>query len=295
MKRLVSSVWKAVLCAVALMAGTMVGALVAAAAKAALPAIPPGGDDGSRAVFGFLASLSVAFALGLLAAGLAVGLVARGLTLALLAYVCLGPNTAIEAAIFTTMGGTSAMLILNVFSSLFLAAALAALFRPSAEPAAWRACWRSFWAERDGASWAWRLGTAVLAFPLLYLTFGMMVGPFVVESYRGREFGLVLPSLGLVFAVQLVRSLLFLAASLPVLVAWRGSRLALGLALGLAHFALVGLFGLLQAYWLPGPMRLLHGGEILADSMTYAAVVVALLVRPPAGHRAPRSLTPAIA
>jgi hypothetical protein len=108
----------------------------------------------------------------------------------------------------------------------------------------------------------------------------MMVGPFVADAYRAGRFGLVLPGLGQILSVQFVRSVLFLLASLPVLAAWHGSRLRLALALGAAHFVMVGLFGMLQAYWLPAPMRLIHTAEILVDSVTYAAVLVVLLVRP---------------
>ena len=80
-----------------------------------------------------------------------------------------------------------------------------------------------------------------------------------------------------------MRSALFLLASVPALALWRGPRRRLAAALGLAHFVFVGLFGMLQASWLPGSMRLLHGAELLADSMTYAAALVLLLVVPVEG------------
>jgi hypothetical protein len=85
--------------------------------------------------------------------------------------------------------------------------------------------------------------------------------------------------------VQLLRSALFLAVSVPPLVAWRGSRLRLILALGTAHWAMNGLQGMLQAHWLPSAIRLAHTGEILGDSLAYAAVLVALLA-----PRAPEAL-----
>jgi hypothetical protein len=278
---------EAALCALAFSAGTMLGASAATAVGAALPALPEGAEAGSVALLGLLASFALALALGPLAAGLAVGFAARWTILALLAYVCLGVNTTIEAAIFTTVGGSGGMLVLNAFSCSALAAALAVLFRPAAGPTAFRLCWQRFWRRYGTAQWAWRLAIAVLAFPAIYLAFGMMVGPLVIDAYRAGRFGLVLPGLDLILRVQALRSLLFLAASLPVLVAWDASRLRLWLALGAAHFALVGLTGLLQAYWLPATMRLAHGAEILCDSLAYAGVLVVLLTWPRHPNRAP--------
>jgi hypothetical protein len=54
----------------------------------------------------------------------------------------------------------------------------------------------------------------------------------------------------------------------------------LALSLGLANYAFVGLFGMLQASWLPTAMRVLHGTEIAADSFAYSSLLVLLLVRP---------------
>ena len=283
MKTLISSVWKALLSALAFMVGTMLGAPMTAAVGATLPALPASADERSLALFGLIASVALGLALGPLAAGLALRFAARWAILALLTYVCLGLNTAIEAAIFTTVGGTSGLLVLNAFSAIPFGAALAALFRPATAPEAWASRWRRFRGQFQPAQWAWRLGAAVLAFPVIYFLFGMIVGPFVVDSYRAGQFGLVLPGLGTIVPVQLVRSVLFLAASLPVLVAWRGSRLRLGLALGAAFVLLLGLFGMLQAYWLPTPMRLIHSAEIFGDAVAYAAVLVVLLVRPRGG------------
>jgi hypothetical protein len=122
------------------------------------------------------------------------------------------------------------------------------------------------------------LALAVLAFPVIYLAFGSVVGPFVIDAHRAGAFGLKLPGVGEMISTQFVRSALFLLASVPALVLWRGPRLRLVAALGLAHYVFVGLFGMLQALWLPTSLRVLHGTELLADSLVYAAVLVLLLV-----------------
>jgi hypothetical protein len=90
---------------------------------------------------------------------------------------------------------------------------------------------------------------------------------------------MTLPSWGQMIPMVFLRSALFLIASVPAIALWAGSRRRLAPSLGLAHYALVGLFGLLQAYWLPTPMRVAHGLEIAAESFAYAWLLVLLLVR----------------
>jgi len=278
MRAVLSYAWRTLLCAVAAVAGTLVGAAATAGLGAALPAVPPPRDPGTVAGFGLLAAFALAAGLVPLASGLAVRFAARWAALALFAFVCAGLNTAIEAAIFTSLGGTAGLLVLNAILAGVLGAALAASFRARGELQAWPARARDFAARRRAGEWILRAAIAVLAFPVIYLAFGSMIAPIVVPAYQAAQFGLVLPGYGVIVPVQLVRSALYLAASAPLLVAWRGSRLRLALALAAAHFVLDGLSGMLQAYWLPAPIRLAHSVEILGDSLVYAAVVVALLV-----------------
>jgi hypothetical protein len=104
-----------------------------------------------------------------------------------------------------------------------------------------------------------------------------MIAPIVVPTYRAGIAGLVLPPLSTIMLVQLVRSPLFLLASLPFLILWKGKRGSLIFSLGLAHWFTVGLFGLLQAHQFSMTLRIAHSLEICADSFAYAALLVLLL------------------
>ncbi len=285
MRTLLSYAWKTVVCALAYTAGSALGAALAAVLGAALPAMPPGADPARLMRAAFLASLILGASLGPLASGLRTGYLARFLSLGLFSYVCLGANTALETAIFTRMGGAQGIVVLFLPAALACAAAAAALFRPGTTPEKSAVLWSRFKSQFGPSSWAWRLGAAVVAFPVVYLAFGLVVEPFVIDSYRAGAFGLTLPGWGQILPTQLLRSVLFLSASVPLIALWGGSRLGLGLSLGLANFTLVGLFGMLQAFWLPIPMRLIHGGELVADSFVYAALLVLLLVRRTAAPR----------
>jgi hypothetical protein len=72
------------------------------------------------------------------------------------------------------------------------------------------------------------------------------------------------------------RSVLFLLACLPVIVAWQQSRRSLFLQLAFALFATVGVY-ILNACRLPLALRLPHTLEILCDEYVYAAAVALLL------------------
>ena len=116
----------------------------------------------------------------------------------------------------------------------------------------------------------------------------MQSGPHIMkanvpgyEYYRQELVGLTAPGWDQILPVLFVRSVLFLAASLPVLLVWSKSRRTLVLSLGFALFALVGGMGLIGGYWMPVSIRLFHGLEILADSMVHAWALVILLVKAP--------------
>ena len=128
---------------------------------------------------------------------------------------------------------------------------------------------------------------AWLSFPLAYYVFGMLLMalcPWCLEYYLGSVPGLRIPGPATVLAVQLLRGGLFLVVTWPVIATWSGTRLSLAVKLGLAYTVLVGLFGLVQAPWMPFNMRVAHGLEIMADSFAHAALLVVLLVPPRAGR-----------
>lgn len=262
--------WRLPVCALAYVVGTMVGGAVVGALGMALPQMPEEADERIMGVCLAIASVVLAAGTAPLARGLRGSFWSRWLILAGLCYVCLGINTPIEAAIFTNLGGMSGIVVLTVFPCAFFGAATALLFRPVRKVGSPAGASGESRPGHGPRWWAWRLAVAVCVFPAVYWVFGMMVGPFVVEYYKAGDYDLTLPGVGTIILVQFLRSALFLAAALPVLMRWGGSRFGLALRLGVAFYVLVGLFGLIQGYWLAPTLRVLHNVEILADSMVYA-------------------------
>jgi hypothetical protein len=281
-KDILLTIGKVIAGGVALYVGELLGGAVAGLTGLAVPELPAGADPAALMAYMAIGDLVLAAILGLLSSWLAGGFVARWLILAALTWVALGVNTVLEASIFSTFSAASPFtVIMYLVYSLIGGAVVAWLFRPAAQGGNFVTRARAFFAGRSAGGWIWRLLAALLAFPVIYLLFGSMVGPIVVQYYRQSGTGLVLPGMQQIIPMALLRSLLFLLACLPVLIAWQGSRLGLWLALGGALFLLVGGVPLFQAYWFPTTLRVTHSLEILADSFAHAGVLVLLLVRKP--------------
>lgn len=219
----------------------------------------------------------VSIGVGLVARHMGGGFVSRCGALAAFLYLAHGLNTALEASIFTTMGGGWMLVVAGLPASILCAAVVARAVpalpkaRPMGEQFAGWAASRSAW------SWTGRLALAVAAFPVIYYCFGMMIAPLVIEYYRRPGGFLRLPAPQVVIGMQMLRSVIFLVASLPIVACWSGSRAQMIVKLGLAHFCLVGLAGLIVPGLLPMWLRFVHGSEIFADSMVYAWVLASLL------------------
>ena len=281
-RTLVAYVWKVPLCGLAFVVGSMLGSILAGLIGMEMPPMPQGTDPQTLMLVQLLASPLLALALAFLSQGMQGRFVVRWLILSFLTWVAYGVNTLLETAIFTTLGNVSPFTaVIMLGGSFSCGAAVAALFRPQDGGRGFFANVREFFARRPARAWGWRIPLAAVAFMPIYLFFGRLVVPFTYEYYRQELAGLTAPGWGQILPVLLLRSVLFLTVSLPVLLAWRKSRRSSILSLGFAMFVLVGGMGLIGGYWLPISVRLPHGLEILADSMVYTWVLVVLLVKTP--------------
>ena len=281
LKNMLSYLWKIVICALAFYGGTMIGGMVASGIGLPPPEMPLGADQMIIGQIMFPISLILAGCLAILSRKLAGGFVSRWLTLSFLVWIAYGVNNILEGAIFTSMSAASVFtVVLYVFASFLCGAAVAWLFPQKNRGLGFFANTKNFFAQRAPGAWAWRMLVALLAFPLIYLTFGRLIAPLVLDYYEQGLFGLTLPGWNQILPILLIRSVLFLLACLPILIAWQGSNRSLFLTLGLSLFLLVGGLSMLQAYWMPVQLRIIHSLEILADELVYSAVLVALFAGP---------------
>ncbi len=258
--------------------GFILGGVIAGAIGLSAPLLPPGTDATTLGLYQLLVSLLFTVVLAALSRHLAGGFLRRWAVLALFSWVAYGLNTYLEAAIFTAYEAASVYtLVMQASAATLCSAAVAWWFTPRDVETSIASRIRTFLRRYTLLQWAWRFLAAWAAFPVVYLIFGWLVQPFVIDFYRQQMAGLILPGWGEILLTQALRSLLFLLSCLPLLILWRGSRMRLLVALGSGLFVFVGGLYMLQAYWYPPAMRIAHSLEILADSFAYAGALVALL------------------
>lgn len=256
----------------ALLGSGMIGTLLH------LHAVTPPGGASAQALFfmQLIAGLVLVVGLVPVARGLAAAAPLRAVALGSFLLLALGVNGMIEARKFTHFldnGIASASVFYMVLAAL-LGVAMGWSF--GAAPVA------AGLPHRSWLAWIPRVAGIWLAWPLIYFFFGACVAPIVVPYYNAGIAGLRIPALSTILAVQLIRSVVFLAASLPFIALWKGSRRGLWLALGLAHAFTVGLYGLVGATFLPMVLRVAHSAEITGDSFAYAGLLVLLFAAPSA-------------
>jgi hypothetical protein len=260
--------------AAAYILGTIISGMVITAAGMPWPAFPNPPSQATNLILGVFSSILMAGCLALLASGIRASQLVRWLALAAFSYVIFGLNNQIEAAAFTTFGGTATMLVFFVVPCLLGAAAAVWLIRPTTSPEPRRSTAFAV----PPSTWWWRIVLAWLAFPVIYLFFGMLVSPIVVPFYKDAGFGLTLPGWETILPVVLLRSALALAVTMPILLLWSRSRRSLFVSLAVAFFAMMGLIGLAATTFFPPTLRVVHSIEILADAVVYAWALVALFI-----------------
>lgn len=243
-----------------------------------LPTVPMPGGTPVKTMFLAQLAAGAVLIVGLfpLARGLAAPAPLRASALASFILLALGVNGMIEAKMFTHFldNGIASASVFYVALAALLGAALGWSF--GAPPP------HAGLPHRGWLAWIPRVAVVWLAWPVIYFFFGMCVSPIVVPYYNAGIAGLRIPALSIILAVQLIRSVIFLAASLPFIALWKGSRRGLWLALGLAHAFTVGLYGLVGATFLPMVLRVTHSVEIAGDSFAYAGLLVLLFAAPAA-------------
>ena len=281
LKDWLSLTYKPPACGIAFFVGMAVAGVVLPLLGLEAPAMPEGTDANTIALWFLLGSVALAFPLSRLSRRIAGGWVRRWLVLAGLAWVCSAVNVVLEAFFFMETGAVSStesglFTMLNLLTPcVTISGAVALLFRPTGQDRTLDG--RAFWAQRSPGAWTWRIGLVLLAYPVLYIVFGLLVRPFIADYYAQGAYELAAPTWGQLIPLQLARSVLFLLACLPALIAWRDTRRALFWAMGATVFVCVAFMPVLTAYWFPWQLRFFHGLELFADSLAYSAVLVFLL------------------
>ena len=260
--------------AVAYFFGTIMSLLLLSALGVPMPTMPSDASRDQIVILGFAGALALAVALYPLARGVGGSRLRRLLTVFAFTYVAFAVINQLQAAVFSTLGGSGQLLAFHAIPCLLAAGAAAWLVQPADKASA---CCTVF-QDRPMSAWWWRPLVVLLALPCIEAVTGVTARPVLEEVIRQQPTGLHAPGGAVVMATMLLKSGLLLAVTVPVVLSWQRSRRHLMLALATAILILTGLVGLLQAPWWPVSLRLVFSLQILVTSITYAAVVVLLFV-----------------
>jgi hypothetical protein len=268
--------FKLVICWIAFIAAVITSGIISRVFHLSSITLPGGFSVQSMLLLQLIGGAVLVVGLYPLARGLAARGIVRAAAIGGFLLLAFGLNGLIETRIFTHFldGGMGGAVAFYASLAVVLGAAIGFLFGSEGQPAGF--------AHRSLPAWLWRGAVAWLAWPVTYFFFGMCIAPIVTPYYRAGIAGLQLPnSILALFGVQLIRSVFFLATSLPFVALWKGSRRSMWLTLGLAHAFTIGIFGLVGAPWLPMILRIVHSLEITGDSFAYAGVLVLLFAASP--------------
>jgi hypothetical protein len=273
-KKIFVTLGKLLFCAFAFYFGNILGGILSSAAGLPMPEMPAGSDAATIQTALMFASGLVAVCLALLSRRLAKNFVLRWLSMAALVWLAYGVNTYLEAKMFTTYASASIITIMmSLMAGLSSGAAAAWLFAPVVKSEPIRTNLAPFFRQFTRTGWVWRCLAAIAAFPAIYYFFGSLISPIVLPYYQQPGGSLVIPALGTLLPVLFLRSFIFLVSCFMILATWQDTRLSLFLILGATMFMLVGGIGMLLGSFLPAFLRMVHSVEILADSLSYVAVL----------------------
>ncbi len=272
---------KLFLCSLVFIMGAIIGGMLVTFLGLQPPPTPDGVDGNLAFMMIMLESPFLVLTLIMISRGLGGGPLPRAIILSLFTWVVYTLNTAIETLAFTTTTVEGAIFTTVSFflPAIFCGLAVSWLFPPYEKGPGVLKTVKAYSGSRKTGAWIWRIMAAALVFVPVYLFFGSLVAPLTGQYFQEQLYGLHLPSQEQMLLVLVVRSSLFLLASLPIIIMWQRSTWSLFLNLGIALFVLVGFLYMLAAYYMPMDIRLLHTLEILADSFVHAGLLVILLAK----------------
>jgi hypothetical protein len=120
---------------------------------------------------------------------------------------------------------------------------------------------KSHFASRSVMSWIWRFSLVWLLFYVLTMIIGIVAYPFTQQYLDDpmNTLGMVVPSMGTLFAITQFRSLVYILVNLPFVIFWKSSKRDLFQYLALINVIQYPLLGDGLAYWWPMMYRLTDG------------------------------------
>ena len=138
---------------------------------------------------------------------------------------------------------------------------------------------KSHFSSRSVMSWIWRFFLVWLLFFVLTMIISIVAYPFTKPYLDDamNTLGMVVPSMGTLFAITQFRSLVYILVTLPFVIFWKASKRDLFLYLALINVIQYPLLGDGLAYWWPVMYRLTDGIVIALQVIIMSWLYVTML------------------
>ena len=190
-------------------------------------------------------------------------------------------SNTIEAYFFTTYVSTISLflgaVLVGLLVTFVLAVLVGVLFVPRKVGEYFKDEMKRYFAQRPAYSWLVRIVVASVVYFPIYFAFGGLVAPFVIPYYTDPSLGLVIPSFTVIVPLEFLRGFLYVLALLPIVGVLKVKRRYLWAAIASLLYVPGAFAVFLAPSIMPVQLRIVHGLEILGDSLTYGAVLAYLL------------------
>jgi len=138
---------------------------------------------------------------------------------------------------------------------------------------------KSYFSSRSVLSWVWRFFLVWLSFYILTMIISIVALPFTEPFLDDsiNTLGMVIPSMGTLFAITQFRSLIYILVTLPFIIFWKSNKKDLFLYLALINVIQYPLLGDGLAYFWPVMYRLTDGIVIALQVTIMSWLYVTLL------------------
>jgi len=275
--KIVKDIGKILLLSIVLASGLVVSRILLLKLNVFIPRLPQQADENTAIFYLLFGSLILASGWYYLSKGIGGSKKERILISSFFLLIGFSIGITIESAIYSNVGSYHLSIILLLLPMILFAIICSIITETKKLPQTFAQRLLSYFKTWSKKVWLKKTLLAIISFPIIYFIFGIIVSPFVTNYYSKLVGGLQLPDAGTIIGVQLIRSILFLVITIPIIVNWTLTKTKLIITLSIAHFVNVFAYDIYLAIIMPFELVMIHGIEILADSFVYSLILVNIL------------------
>ncbi len=268
---------KILLLSIVLASGLVISRILLVKLNVFIPRLPQQAEENTAIYYLLVGSLLLASGWYYLTKGIGGSKKERILISLLFILTGFSIGVTIESAIYSDIDSYHLSIILLLLPMILYAIIASIITDTKKLPQSFSDRIRSYFKAWSKNVWLKKILLSIISFPIIYFVFGIIASPFVTDYYSKLVGGLQLPDPGTIIGVQLIRSILFLAITIPIIINWTSTKTQLIISLTMAHFVMVFAYDIYLAIVMPFELVIIHGIEIMADSFVYSFILVNLL------------------